>query len=295
MITGDGQGNNVSICFGDGELLLGVAEPGNYYPSTYDLIEDATTTVKVRVLGGRDSVEITSDCDGEDGDQVENAELAPWKVTVELGGGDDTFGAMSTHVQSLRVLGAAGHDGVSVSHSTVVGNFYVAGAGGNDHFSSFNVRYGSVTALTGGGAMNTISFHYSTVVDGPMRVQGGAGSERVTIMTSDLANNPRVSTGGGADTVNIASLNFLGQIRVDTGGGADSFQVGTDDDNDEPLAGEEMDRGSIWALMGGGDDDVTVYGAILSGDRYYGGSGLDSITAHSYQGLINSIEIQAPD
>jgi len=225
---------NVSITIADGVFRL----RGDAADNNVGLIADSDTAEVFRVAA-MEGTTITLN-----GRPYRNQEFSPGllkQVVVEMGEGDDKFGATGCAFFGLFAYsGENGSDSISLTSVRIDGSAALRGAAGNDRFVFSQTTLSGDVTFDGGAGRDRLSigglsvagsfawtdrsqgssfFASKLTVRGDMTLITGAGTDSIEMIRTAVFGDARVATSDGDDVVVFRGCTFVTGKLVDVGFG----------------------------------------------------------------------------
>jgi hypothetical protein len=184
----------------------------------------------------------------------------------------------------IDINGGSGDDLVNINYLTTNGTLVVDGVTGNDVISINGSVFNDDVLLLGGSGNDTVALDFSRQDGGRdalTQIDSGAGNDFILFARSLFGESEvQIRSGGGSDRV-IVGLYYADALgNLATGGNVvHILRVDTGADNDvADIRANVLD--DLFAVFGGGDDDVTVaFNQINSPNSTLldGGGGFDEL------------------
>lgn len=291
LVTGDATGQLEILALSENSLQI--LDNGQELYS----FENVTGNLKLEFGDGDDQV--TLNLDGY---------AFQAKVTVDLGGGDDSFSVIDGSLdRSLKIHGGEGNDDISIENTVIAGwhtrilgesgedtihvhgeigrNLYIQ-AGADDDVVTIDAAVGRHLKVKGDDGNDSITLTSDASVERHARIAGGLGDDDITI-EGDIQKSLFVNAGAGNDDVSVDAV-IGGHLKIRGSHGDDTITVSSDSvvagytcihggaGNDTIDLQGEFQR-SLHIKAGSGDDDVSVNASIAHFLSVRGGRGDDNI------------------
>ncbi len=264
-----------------------------------------TLDLSVESAGGNDDVSLRDTAVGRDasiemGDGGDDVEMRDTVVVRDLKidggkGGDDVFvgdfGDFILVGRDVVVNGGDGDDDVIIAADTqfvtVLGNLTVNGGGGADDVglgtAGEPIEVKGKLTVNGGSGDDTLDM--KEVTAGDLLVEFRAGGSILTVDGLEVAVKAEFKGGSGLNNVTIDGVKS-GELKLDYASGttiadianvtAAAFSV-TTGSNSDTVTVRQSALASVFALLGGGDDILTVDGVASNKATIEAGGGKDTV------------------
>ncbi len=187
--------------------------------------------------------------------------------TVTTGGGNDYLNLIATGAAAYASTGknetistGAGYDVYTVGSMYVQGALSVDTGSEADLISIVNTGVGGSAKFVGGSGDDILAFDHLTV-GGNLTVDGGSGNDQISFNVATINGETNILGGSGIDQIKVAGATAK-KVTLDAGNDQDHVQITT----------SKVD--SLFAFLGGGDDDITISQSTVTGNALLdGGSG----------------------
>jgi hypothetical protein len=258
------------------------------------LIEAGDGIDNIDIAEGGTTVDGYTHIDIGDGGGYSILGFSAGKLDFEAGAGNDRIDVVLLTADKATFDLGDGDNDVTLSRSTIYGDFRMHADEGRDLFSAgldvaidgdLKLEYGDGGSRTdlevtvwgnlyvwAGNGIDQVTIQDGTVVGGKVKIDTDSGNDAVLIRGGEFDGNVSIKTRDGNDTVNLAKAIMWSNLLLYTGDGADTLEIG---DWTTPGSGIAVD-GRTRIKLSYGDDLLNLRDSIFEG-RFYadGGGGTD--------------------